>query len=54
MMADEKTSENTSQAHAESEQAIKELKQQVAEVENQEGEPVPSQKDADETAATGI
>ena len=40
--------------HEESLEAARELVEQVEQVEQIEGEPVPSQADADETAATGI
>jgi hypothetical protein len=56
MMAEEmgRQAGNASEAHDESEQAIRELEQQVEAAENEEGNPVPSQEDADETAGTGI
>ncbi len=40
--------------HEESLAATRELAQQVEDAEAAEGEPTPSQADADETAATGI
>jgi hypothetical protein len=53
-MTDENTSDKAAQAHEESKEAIQELAEQVEQAESQEGEPTPSQADADETAATGI
>lgn len=40
--------------HQESLEAARELVEQVEQAEQAQGEPVPSQADADETAATGI
>ena len=40
--------------HEESLEAARELVEQVEQAEQAQGEPVPSQADADETAATGI
>ncbi len=53
-MMDTNTDDQRAAAHEESQQAIDELSQQVEQAESDEGQPTPSQKDADETAGTGI
>lgn len=50
----EPTPETLQAGHEESIAATRELAQQVEAAEAAEGEPTPSQADADETAATGI
>ncbi len=50
----EPTAETLRAGHEESLAATRELAQQVEDAEAAEGEPTPSQADADETAATGI
>ncbi len=46
--------ERRKEAHEESIAAAQELARKVEQAESMEGEPVPSQEDADETTATGI
>lgn len=50
----EPTAETLRAGHEESLAAARELAEQVEQAEAAEGEPTPSQADADETAATGI
>ncbi len=53
-MTNAHTDDQQAAAHEESKQAIEDLAQQVEQAEREEGEPTPSQEDADETAGTGI